>query len=181
MDCSLELHFLCPSPSSFFYLNIPSSFPYPSNVLERDAYTSDLDGKTLGSRNPSMGYWSVRYQSSTIEKRGWARGPRTRGISSSRYIWALAPRVETNNVLFRKSYYLKGRCPEIFSLRLFLLIIFPRAPEKYIRVISNFFENLRRYSQVKVHHQYQLHWWQICHRSQQHRWQIKEIIRLLTP
>jgi hypothetical protein len=31
-----------------------------------------------------------------------------------------------------------------------------------MRTVSNFFENSRRYSQVKVHHRYQLHWWQIC-------------------
>ncbi len=161
---SLPLRLLLSKP---YQKVTPPSFPYPSNVLERDAYTSDLDGKTLGSRNPSMGYWSVRYQSSTIEKRGWARGPRTRGISSSRYIWALVPRVETNNVLFRKSFYLKRRCHEIFCLRLFSWIIFPQAPDNNIRVSSNFFENLWRYSQVRVHHRYQLHCRQICH-----RWQI---------
>ncbi len=36
---------------------------------------------------------------------------------------------------------------------------------------SNFFENSRRYSQVKVHHRCQRHQWQICHRYQRHRWQ----------
>jgi hypothetical protein len=31
-------------------------------------------------------------------------------------------------------------------------------PENNERVISNFFENSRRYLQVEVHHQYQQHW-----------------------
>jgi hypothetical protein len=33
----------------------------------------------------------------------------------------------------------------------------------HIRTVLNFFENSRRYSQVKVHHWYQLHRRQICH------------------
>ncbi len=41
-----------------------------------------------------------------------------------------------------------------------------------MRTVSNFFENSRRYSQVKVHHRYQRHRWQICHRCQWHRWQF---------
>ncbi len=40
-------------------------------------------------------------------------------------------------------------------LQVFLLIIFPQTPENNIRIISNFFENSPRYSQVKVHNQYQ--------------------------
>ncbi len=39
----------------------------------------------------------------------------------------------------------------------FSLIIFPKAPENNIRLISIFFENSWRYSQVKVHHRYQRH------------------------
>ncbi len=39
---------------------------------------------------------------------------------------------------------LKGPCHEIFC--------FPQAPEYPIRTVSNFFENSRRYSQIKVHH-----------------------------
>ena len=37
---------------------------------------------------------------------------------------------------------------------------------------SNFFENSRKYSQVKVHHWCQWHRWQIFHQCQWHRWQI---------
>ncbi len=37
-------------------------------------------------------------------------------------------------------------------LQVFLWLIFPQAPENNIRVILNFFENLRRYSQVTVHY-----------------------------
>ncbi len=42
-------------------------------------------------------------------------------------------------------FYLKGQCHEIFCFKFFSWIIFPQAPKNNIRVISNFFENLRRY------------------------------------
>ncbi len=67
---------------------------------------------------------------------------------------------------------LKGQCHKIFCFRFFPWIIFPQVPENNIRIISNFFENSRRYSQVKVHHRCQQHRWQICHRYKQNRWQI---------
>ncbi len=60
----------------------------------------------------------------------------------------------------------KGQCHEIFCFRFFSWITFPQAPDNNIRIISNFFENSRRYSQVKVHH------WCQRHRCQWHRWQI---------
>jgi hypothetical protein len=41
---------------------------------------------------------------------------------------------------------------------------FPQAPEYTIRAVSNFFENSRRYSQLKMRHR--CHW---------HRWQMKKI------
>jgi hypothetical protein len=56
-------------------------------------------------------------------------------------------------------YCLKGQCHEIFYF-CFFRNQFPPAPEYPIRIVSNFFENSRRYSQVKVH------------RCQWHRWQI---------
>ncbi len=40
-------------------------------------------------------------------------------------------------------------------------ICFPQAPEYTIRAVSNFFDNLRRYSQLKVHHWCRWHRWQI--------------------
>ncbi len=64
---------------------------------------------------------------------------------------------------------LKGQCHETFCFWFFSWIIFPPAPEYPIRTVSNFFENSGRYSQVKVHHRYQRHRWQICHRCQGHR------------
>ncbi len=67
---------------------------------------------------------------------------------------------------------LKGQCHEIFCFRFFSWITFPQAPDNNNRIISNFFKNSRRYSQVKVHHRCQRHRWQICHRCQWHRWQI---------
>ncbi len=64
---------------------------------------------------------------------------------------------------------LKGQCHEIFCFWFFSSISFPPAPEYPIRTVSIFFENSRRYSQVKVHQRYQRHRWQICHRCQRHR------------
>jgi hypothetical protein len=59
---------------------------------------------------------------------------------------------------------LKGQCHEIFDFWFFSRISFPQAPEYTIRAVSNFFENSRRYSQLKV-----------CHRCQRHRWQMQKI------
>ncbi len=67
---------------------------------------------------------------------------------------------------------LKGQCHKIFRFRFFSWITFPQAPDNNIRIFSNFFENSRRYSQVKVHHRCQRHRWQIWHRCQRRRWQI---------
>ncbi len=67
---------------------------------------------------------------------------------------------------------LKGKCQKIFGFRFSSWIIFPQAPENIFRVISNLFENLQRYLQVKVHCRCQLYWWQICHRYQRHWRQI---------
>ncbi len=51
---------------------------------------------------------------------------------------------------------LKGQCHEIFDFWFFSRISFPQAPEYTIRVVSNFFENSRRYSQLKVCHRGQM-------------------------
>jgi hypothetical protein len=59
--------------------------------------------------------------------------------------------------------YLKGTVSRDFRLLVFFSwITFPQAPEYTIMVVSNFFENSRRYSQLKV-----------CHRCQRHRWQMQ--------
>ncbi len=70
----------------------------------------------------------------------------------------------TGNELWRKKWLLtlKGQCHEIFCFWFFSWISFPPAPEP--QTVSNFFENSRRYSQLKV-----------CHRYQQHRWQMEKI------
>ncbi len=88
---------------------------------------------------------------------------------------------------FCASLALKGQCHEIFCFRFFSWITFPQAPDNNIRIISNFFENSRRYSQAKVLnfgvndtggkfcHQFPLgcwHRWQICHQCQRYRRQI---------
>ncbi len=79
-------------------------------------------------------------------------------------------------------YAFKGTVSRDFLLQVFSWIIFGQVPENHIRVISNFFKNSRRYSQVNVHHRYQWHRWQICHRChryQQHRRQILPLVPLV--
>ncbi len=70
------------------------------------------------------------------------------------------------------SIRLKGQCHEIFLLLVFFIFSFPPAPEYPLRTVSNFFENSRRYSQVKVNHRWQRHRRQNCRRYQRHRRQI---------
>ncbi len=53
----------------------------------------------------------------------------------------------------------KGTVPRDFRLPIFFMNRFPQAPENTIRAVSYFFENSRRYSQLKVDHQ---------------RWQMKK-------
>ncbi len=42
--------------------------------------------------------------------------------------------------------------PRDFRLKVFFMISFPQAPEDIIQAVSDFLENSRRYSQLKVHH-----------------------------
>ncbi len=57
---------------------------------------------------------------------------------------------------------LKGTVSRVlFFFRFFSWITFPQAPDNNIRIILIFFENSRRYSQLKVHHRCQRHRWQI--------------------
>ncbi len=93
------------------------------------------------------------------------RKERTRVPSLNAGAWTSIPLPE-------QGVCLKGQCHEIFFFWFFLWISFPSAPEYPIRTISNFFENSRRYSQVKVHHQCQRHRWPICYRCQRRRWQV---------
>jgi hypothetical protein len=58
------------------------------------------------------------------------------------------------------SQSLKEQCHEIFELG-FSWIRFPPTSEYPNRTVSNFFENSRRYSQLKVHHRCCWHRWQI--------------------
>ncbi len=74
---------------------------------------------------------------------------------------------------------LKGQCHEIFCFWFFSWISFPKSPEYTIRAVSNFSENSRRYSQLKVDHRYQRHRWKICHRYQRHRRQILPPVSLV--
>ncbi len=57
----------------------------------------------------------------------------------------------------RKKIPLKGQCHAIFCFWFFSWISFPPAPDYSIKTVSNFFENSRRYSQLKC----QRHQWQI--------------------
>ncbi len=59
---------------------------------------------------------------------------------------------------------LKGQCHEIFCFWFLSWISFPQASDYTIRAVPNFFENSRRYSQLKV-----------CHRCQWHQWQMEKI------
>jgi hypothetical protein len=61
---------------------------------------------------------------------------------------------------------LKGQCHEIFCFWFFSGISFPQASDYTNRAVSNFFENSRRYSQLKV-----------CHRCQRHRWQMEKTFK----
>ncbi len=63
---------------------------------------------------------------------------------------------------------LKGQSHEIFDFLFFSWISFPQAPEYTIRVVSNFFENSRRYSQLKV-----------CYRCRWMKWKKSSIIKVL--
>ncbi len=64
-----------------------------------------------------------------------------------------------NNI--HTKYTLKGQCHKIFCSWFLSWISFPQAPEYTIWAVSNFFENLRRYSQLNVDHRYQRHRQQI--------------------
>jgi hypothetical protein len=72
------------------------------------------------------------------------------------------PRTETSEPHWR--ILLKGQCHKIFCFQVFFMNHVPSKPSK-ITVVSFriFCLNSRRYSQVKVHHRYQRHGWQICH------------------
>ncbi len=62
----------------------------------------------------------------------------------------------------RWSIPLKGQCHEIFDFWFFSWISFPQACEYTVTAISNFFENSRRYSRLKVRHRCQRHRWQMA-------------------
>ncbi len=60
----------------------------------------------------------------------------------------------------------KGTVSRDFLLLVFSRTSFPQASDYTIRAVSNFFENSRRYSQLKV-----------CHRCQRHRWQMEKTLK----
>ncbi len=71
-----------------------------------------------------------------------------------------------SSLLYFFPSFLKGQCHEIFDFWFFSWISFPQASEYTTTAISNFFENSRRYSRLKVHH-----------RCQRHRWQMEKIFK----
>jgi hypothetical protein len=74
----------------------------------------------------------------------------------------------TIHILSGKSHAnLKGQCHEIFCYWFFSSTSFPQASDYTIRAVSNFFENSRKYSQLKI-----------CHRCQRHRWQMEKTFKL---
>ncbi len=68
----------------------------------------------------------------------------------------------TFGVFLRKSE-LKGTVPRDFRLGFFFMNQFPPRTwvYHYVTAISNFLENLRRYSRLKVHHRCRWHRWQM--------------------
>ncbi len=78
-------------------------------------------------------------------------------------IWWFWNTWQNPNIIYSRNRpgQFKGTVSRDFLLQVFSWITFPQAPDKNIRIISNFFENSRRYSQVKVHHRCQRHRWQI--------------------
>ncbi len=80
------------------------------------------------------------------------------------FVWTpLGSRVNIY-INFAFEFTFKGQCHEIFDFWFFSWISFPQSPEYTMRAVSNFFENSRRYSQLKV-----------CHWRQWHRWQMQKI------
>ncbi len=71
------------------------------------------------------------------------------------------PLIVHNFEVFIAQKSLKGTVSRDFLLLVYFMNQFPQAPEYTIRAVSNFFENSRRYSQLKVDHRYQRHRQQI--------------------
>ncbi len=84
------------------------------------------------------------------------------GVSANEYSCAHGAQINLGDL----TPYLKGQCHEIFCFWFFSWISFPQASDYTIRAVSTFFENLRRYSQLKV-----------CHRCQRHRWQLEKTFK----
>ncbi len=80
------------------------------------------------------------------------------------------PLVGTQNDDYQYRYWfyntisVKETVPRDFDFRFFVMNQFPPSPWISLRAASNFFESLRRYSQIKVH--YRCHW---------QRWQMEKI------
>jgi hypothetical protein len=72
--------------------------------------------------------------------------------SESIRIWILVRLYSHKKLNFYIKNVFKGQFHEIFDFRFSTWISFPQAPDYNTRAVSNFFENSRRYSQLKVHH-----------------------------
>ncbi len=73
-------------------------------------------------------------------------------------VWTVSSPWKCQNIKISNKYFqrvihtnLKGQCHEIFYMDQF-----PQAPHYTIRAVSIFFENLQRYSQLKVHQRWQM-------------------------
>ncbi len=112
-------------------------------------------------RNDKTTKWVGRRQELGHKKNSWTVvHVKLRSIFSTELLLLHGPKL----IKWCVTIPLKGQCHEIFCFWFFSWISFPPAPEYPIRTVSNFFENSRRYSQVKVHHRYQRHRWQNCRR-----------------
>ncbi len=73
-------------------------------------------------------------------------------------------RTSTNHNKRNSGEDLKGQCHEIFDFRFFHKSVSPKPLRIPLGSFRIFFENSRRYSQLKI-----------CHRRQWHRWQMQNI------
>ncbi len=99
------------------------------------------------------------------------------GETNDMWGWEASPPQGTKKKYFfaffnRNCFYIilfilfTGTVSRDFRLLVFFMNQFPQAPEYTITAISNFFENLRRYSRLK------------CHRCRWHRWHMEKIFKL---
>ncbi len=97
----------------------------------------------------------------------WFEDSSHRRLSSWSPSLDIKEKLQKNYINF--CYSLKDSVTRFFASG-FIMNQFSPSPRVSLWTVSNFFENSQRYSQVKLHHRYQRHRWQICYRCQRHWW-----------